>query len=334
MRFELDKASTVPIYQRLADAIRSAIEQDELVPGEKLPTVRELSANQGIAGGTIRHAYDMLAREGVLDMVQGKGTFVRENVAIPLSRQKQAMDSIGMLLDELDELHFSTREMQMFFNLKLSERAPKEILIPVAIVDCSAEALAESVSQLCRLPGIELSEYLLEDVRRMPPELLMRYPLIVTTRTHYHELCTLLPDAGPRIVRMVLSPSHQTIIQLARIEAISSAGIYCRSRRFAEIIRHALRLFPHLRSLSVPYLIADADESLSTFLQDKQVLLVSPDYLSYMPGDDQQAMRRFVEAGGLLVPYHYQIDQGSLLTIEEKITQIARDGQCISPNCP
>ena len=45
-----------PIYTRLAREIVRQIESGMLAPGDKLPTVRELSESLGIASGTIRHA--------------------------------------------------------------------------------------------------------------------------------------------------------------------------------------------------------------------------------------------------------------------------------------
>lgn len=321
MQFSMDTKSTSPIYQRLADAIRGSIVRGDLKSGEKLPTVRELSAEMGIAGGTIRHAYDLLVREGVLDMAQGKGTFVREQQSGFISREKQAMDAIGTLLDELSALNFSTREMRMFFDLKLSERAPSVILSPILVVDCNAEVLSEIVGQLGTLPGIELTEYLLEDVRRMPVDLLEGYQLMITTQTHYHELCSLFPSYAQKIVRAVLTPSQQTLISIARIEAGGGAGIFCQSARFAEIVRGAIRVCPHLRNLIVPTLLA-GEQPLKPFLEDKHTVLVSPDYLSYADSDNQAALRDFAENGGQVIPYHYRIDQGSYLTIEDRVKQI------------
>lgn len=314
-----------PIYQQIQSAIRAAIEAGQLQPGEKLPTVRELSAKLGIASGTIRHAYDRLAHEGLLQMAQGKGTFVLDTQPdAPMSREKQAMDAIGALLDQLSALNFSTREMQMYFTLKLGERTPVVILTPIAVVDCNDEVLSEIMGQLSGISGIELTEHLLEDARRAPMEMLRRYPLIITTQTHYHEVCSLLGDQACKVLRAVLAPSQQTMIALARIEAGSGVGIYCRSIRFAEIIRKALRLCPHLHAIVAPHLFAGGEQPLEEFLPDKQTLLVSPDYLTYASAQDQGTLRAFAERGGQIIPYHYRIDQGSYLNIEERIQEVLR----------
>ncbi len=312
---------TGPIYLRLAEAIKQQIALGELTPGDKLPTVRELSAQLAIAGGTIRHAYDQLARDGFIDMSQGKGTFVREAQSFPRSREAQAMDAIGRLLDELTDLRFSPREMQMYIQLKLRERDPEQLLTAVAVVECNDEVLSEMAGQLSMLPGIELQEYLLSDAQRAPAELLSRFSLIITTQTHYHELCALLPDGGARVARAVLAPRQQSTIAVARIEAHSAIGVYCRSQRYDELVKAAVRQCPHLRSAQV---VRYEGGGLGAFLDGLDALLVAPDYLSSASAEDQLALSAFVERGGLVIPYHYQIDQGSYLHIEERLKGIAK----------
>ncbi len=308
-----------PIYLRLAEAIKQQIASGNLTPGDKLPTVRELSQQLSVAGGTIRHAYDQLAREGVLDLSQGKGTFVRDTGSATRSREAQAMDAIGRLLDELTTLRITPREMQMYFQLKLSERDPEQLQTPVAVVECNEESLSEMAGQLSMLSGIELHEYLLADAQKAPAALFSRFSLIITTQTHYHELCSLLPDGAARVARAVLAPKPQSTIAVARLEPSSAIGIYCRSQRFYELVKAAVHLCPHLRANRVSRYSGSEFEA---FLEPLDALLVAPDYLSTASAADQSALNAFVERGGQVIPYHYQIDQGSAMHIEERLRGI------------
>lgn len=318
MRPRIDKSAEVPLYQQLAADIRARVESGELAAGERLPTVREQAALTGISAGTIRHAYDHLTREGVLQMVQGKGTFVCARIP-EVSREKQAMDAIEEMFDSMDRLGFSTREAGMFIDLALRNREAEVNLIPVALVDCNPEALDEAAQQLSVLPGIELSEYLLDDIRHSPGELLGGYSLIITTQTHYHELCALLGERASAIDKVVLSPSQSTVVALARIEAGSCVRIFCKTPRFAQIIRDGMRAIPHLRAGSVETLLAGAGQSLEDFLSPAQTLIVAPDYLSYAELDDQRVLRSFAAAGGQIIPYHHQLDRGSCMYIEDRV---------------
>jgi DNA-binding transcriptional MocR family regulator len=76
-----------PKYQRVADTIRAAVENDTLRIGTKLPPVRELAYQLGITPGTVARAYTMLTDEGLLQAEVGRGTFVAD-------RQTPVMDDV------------------------------------------------------------------------------------------------------------------------------------------------------------------------------------------------------------------------------------------------
>ena len=51
--FRINPELNIPIYQQLVDSIRAAIKKGELVSGQQLPTVQEVSQKLAIARGTI-----------------------------------------------------------------------------------------------------------------------------------------------------------------------------------------------------------------------------------------------------------------------------------------
>ncbi|MCJ2046719.1 GntR family transcriptional regulator [Methylobacterium sp. J-078] len=64
-------------YQQLRDVIVARIVDGQWRAGAAIPTEAELSRDAGVAVGTVRKAIDLLVAEGILDRVQGRGTFVR-----------------------------------------------------------------------------------------------------------------------------------------------------------------------------------------------------------------------------------------------------------------
>jgi GntR family transcriptional regulator len=64
-------------YQQLRDAIVAKIVEGTWCVGDAIPTEIELARDAGVAVGTVRKAVDLLVAEGVLDRIQGRGTFVR-----------------------------------------------------------------------------------------------------------------------------------------------------------------------------------------------------------------------------------------------------------------
>jgi GntR family transcriptional regulator len=62
--------------------------QGILLPKDKLPSVRELSKRLQINPNTVSKAYQELKRQGIIDIVHGKGAFISENVNFRLREKK------------------------------------------------------------------------------------------------------------------------------------------------------------------------------------------------------------------------------------------------------
>jgi GntR family transcriptional regulator len=76
MKIILSNASPHPIYEQIVGQIRAQILGGELKEGEVLPSIRKLAQALQISVITTKRAYDELEREGLIDTVGGKGTFV------------------------------------------------------------------------------------------------------------------------------------------------------------------------------------------------------------------------------------------------------------------
>jgi len=78
MRLQVQRSSEVPLGVQLARQLRSHIESGQLAPGARLPSVREAAAAAEVNVNTVRSVYGRLEQEGLLQSVQGRGTFVAE----------------------------------------------------------------------------------------------------------------------------------------------------------------------------------------------------------------------------------------------------------------
>lgn len=76
----IDKNSSVPIYAQLEEIIIKKVKERVYLPGEALPTERELTELFGVSRMTIRQAISNLVHQGVLYKISGKGTFVSKEV--------------------------------------------------------------------------------------------------------------------------------------------------------------------------------------------------------------------------------------------------------------
>ena len=75
----LDYRDARPIYTQIIDGFKEQISTGVLMPGEKLPSVRELAAELTINPNTIQRAYRVLEVDGWIATVPGKGCFVCSN---------------------------------------------------------------------------------------------------------------------------------------------------------------------------------------------------------------------------------------------------------------
>jgi GntR family transcriptional regulator len=77
INLKLDKQSYVPFYRQIVDMILSGISAGTILPGERLPTIRDLAVKLEVNPNTIVKAYSQLQLLGYLDTQQGTGVFVR-----------------------------------------------------------------------------------------------------------------------------------------------------------------------------------------------------------------------------------------------------------------
>jgi GntR family transcriptional regulator len=76
----LDDRGRGPLYQKLQQALREAIQNRVLSPDEALPPERDLAEEFQVSRITVRKALDGLVSEGLLTRRQGAGTFVASRV--------------------------------------------------------------------------------------------------------------------------------------------------------------------------------------------------------------------------------------------------------------
>lgn len=74
--FQIDDMKNIPIYEQVIWKIKELCLRGALKPGEKLPSVRELSGMIIANPNTVSKAYQELERQGVIEIRPGKGAFV------------------------------------------------------------------------------------------------------------------------------------------------------------------------------------------------------------------------------------------------------------------
>ncbi|MBP2240537.1 GntR family transcriptional regulator [Cytobacillus eiseniae] len=110
-----------PIYMQIADKIKQQMIRGELLPGNKLPSVREMAVQSGVNPNTIQRTYSELERMEIVETKRGQGTFVTENEgAIHQLKLGMQMDIIELFVHNMKELGLTEEEiisgLKRYFN--------------------------------------------------------------------------------------------------------------------------------------------------------------------------------------------------------------------------
>lgn len=95
-----------PLYQKIYNSIYDKIKDGEYSEGEKLPTEKELASQFDVSNITSKKALEMLAENGLIRRIPGKGSFVLKSAddnASNLQEQRLNFTLIGVVLSDFSE---------------------------------------------------------------------------------------------------------------------------------------------------------------------------------------------------------------------------------------
>lgn len=318
--YKINTEIDVPIYRQLVDSIRTAIKNGSLFSGQRLPTVNELTDKLGIARGTAKRVYDELERAGLIEKVQGRGTFVSYQPDNSGSRKERAMALIDDMLAQLEDMGLTAAEINIFLNLKLREHSEQEAYVKVVVVECNPENLSQMSEQLRHIEGVDLYSYLLENVKQYPYKINEEFDLIVTTSTHAEYLESVVPVKN-RIVRVALRPSARYLSHIIKLSSGKKVGIIGYSGRFAELIYNTCRMYTENVVLYEPFEM-NQDMDIDGYLKGKDVIIVPKFYEKHFSSQMLESVRKFK---GDIIDSYYEMDEGSVLYLETKIKRLLED---------
>ena len=104
MQLDVDTDANTPVFQQIVDQIHFAINTGNLKPGTKLPSIRILASDHGVAANTVAKAFRQLEFRGVIEAKDRSGYLVK---AVSVSRyQARGVSSdkteVHAVVDRLD----------------------------------------------------------------------------------------------------------------------------------------------------------------------------------------------------------------------------------------
>ncbi len=105
MLIRIDETSLTPIYAQIAAAIRREIGAQNLGPGDRLPTARDLASGLGVNVHTVLRAYQDLRDEDLVDLRRRRGAIV-----VGDARRAAHLDALKAYVDAASRAGMSAEE--------------------------------------------------------------------------------------------------------------------------------------------------------------------------------------------------------------------------------
>lgn len=111
-----------PVFIQIMEKLKLDIVTGIYLPGDKLPSVRDLAGEAAVNPNTMQRAFSELEREGLVYTQRTNGRFITEDTTmINQLKEQMALDAISGFLQSMRQLGFSAEETK-----KLLDEAFKE----------------------------------------------------------------------------------------------------------------------------------------------------------------------------------------------------------------
>ncbi|SHH12385.1 GntR family transcriptional regulator [Clostridium grantii] len=115
---KIDSRSSRPIYEQIIEGMKVNILKGIILPGEKLPSVRELSSMITANPNTVSKAYRELERQKVIETIRGRGTYVSSDYKPKLEedRMKVLKEDIKKIIIEAHYMGIEKKDLLEIMN--------------------------------------------------------------------------------------------------------------------------------------------------------------------------------------------------------------------------
>lgn len=256
--------------RHLRELLVHRIASGQYTIGSQLPGTRELAVDVGANRNTVAKVYGELAREGLLQIVAGRGAFVVGRVDAGIGQEP--IEQVTRLLDDAINRArlFGLAQGDL---VRLSEeriRAGYEDGTPrVSFVECNPYDARLASGELATQLGMPVRSLLYTDI---PPSGPIETDIAATSFFHLAEVDRMLNGRGARVIGVNMLPDSDALLALARLKEGTRVGIVAANEsgveRFSFLVRTYCRA--EIRSLITP-----TDESLDELVPWTDVLVSS-----------------------------------------------------------
>jgi DNA-binding transcriptional regulator YhcF (GntR family) len=254
MLFNIDPDLPVPLGVQLRGVIEYGIVCGQLQPGLRLPPVRAMASNLGIAPMTVSQVYKELKAVGLLETKPGHGTFVSTSVLAQVRpKLLELQPRIDALLDEADAAGLSASDLVALVNARINRRTHAMRGLRLMFVGIFEEATrAYGADIQARLPegdSIQTSTIGAITTNELARKRALNADLVLTLANRRADVLEIL---GPRKRVMGVSyiPSEATRTLLAQIDPLARVALVSTFPEFLPIMKAGVQRFaPHVHDI-------------------------------------------------------------------------------------
>jgi len=308
---DVERDSDVPISTQIYWQLAYQIDSGRLLPGSRLPPVRELGAALRVNPNTIRAVYRRLADAGYVTSRHGAGTHVADRP--PQRRGAEALAGlVAEMLRRAAQSGFTADEVAAATFAAATERKRPGPLVRVLFAECTTADAGYDAERLndAFAGAIEAEGALIEDL----PERLDRfhYDLVATTTFHADEAQALVHGRVP-VVAMLVGPGYVELVhEIAGLRAGSRVGLVCASERGTDSIAETLALSGAEGIKVISATIDGADDDLELLDRTADIILMSREALAV-------GLDRHFSRPERIRPWTYEFDPSGLELLRRAI---------------
>jgi len=215
--------------ERVRHELLTALHFGKLSPGDRAPSVRRLADLTGMNRKTIHRAYTRLAREGLLDLRPGSGTYIAESAPV-----SDLLSAVSRCRATARDLGLEASVFSSFLDIYVSGGLRE---LPLAVVECNREQIGLIAAALRVELGIAPRPVLLSTLEANPKQSVEGCWGIVTTDCHRTDVRSISPPVP--VFRVAFDPGFP--MQLAAHADRGPVLMVVHDRTFASVFVRMLR---------------------------------------------------------------------------------------------
>jgi DNA-binding transcriptional regulator YhcF (GntR family) len=282
VQITIDRSQATPVYVQIKAQIAYQIGLGILASGQRLPAIRQLAGNLGIAPLTVMQALGELEKDGLVESRPGVGTFVVDLHPDVLARSRRAnlAEVVTRSIEDANRHGISERQFaralwdRVFPGVAAGRLARQALFVGNYVDDTPllAAMVAESLSDY----HLTVEPVLIQDLGERiahTADPAVSVDVVIAVPLRFAEVRRIV-GGTTAVFGLPLSLSHATREQLAHLPDAGTIGMVVTESAFKQSMRNVVAIY-HPASVSAPVVSMDEQGKVLDLLHEVDVVIYS-----------------------------------------------------------